>query len=371
MTTTSGIPKSVAVKVIGLGGAGCNAVTRMMHENIFGVEFIVMDTNATHLASTETSRKILLGKQTVHSPGTGSDIRSGGVVTDESRYDIKQAVNGSDIVFITTGLGGCTGTDAAPLVAELARQSGALVIAFVTMPFKFEGERRAKIAQAGINNLLGKADALIIIDKEQLLGLCPKINIEEAIETVNEVVCNGVRSIMDLIMLPGRMNLEFTSIKSVMQNAGPAWISIGKSSGTNRAIDAANKALSDQLIGIPIRGATQVLLNITGGNNLTLSEVKIASETIRRAIVPDANIISDVVISPEMCDEIRITLITTGFPAMDKPVLRYGSIVTERLSGLSIGTKHLSYALREREPMYSISCSRASIMANKKTCLVV
>ena len=236
MARTSYVPGPVKIKVIGLGGAGCNAVTRMVREQIHGVEFIVMNTNAQHLAITEVPIRIQLGEQITRGIGAGGDPELGRRAAEESRDEIKQAITGADMVFITAGMGGGTGTGSAPLVAEIAKQSGALTIAFVTKPFKFEGTHRNQVAEEGIGNLIDKVDALIIIPNERLLETSDqKTSIDSAFKMADEVLFHGVRAIAEVVTVPGLINVDFASVRTVMKDAGPAWMSIGKGSGSNRA----------------------------------------------------------------------------------------------------------------------------------------
>jgi cell division protein FtsZ len=233
---------------------------------------------------------------------------------EESHDEIKQAIAGADMVFITAGMGGGTGTGSAPLVAEIAKQSGALTIAFVTKPFKFEGTHRNQVAEEGISNLIDKVDALIIIPNESLLEISDQMtSIDSAFKMADEVLFHGVRAIAEVVTVPGLINVDFASVRTVMKDAGPAWMSIGKGSGSNRAVDAAKKALTSPLMDISIQGAKRVLYNITSGGNLTLAEVKSAAEIIQRAVDPQANIIFGVVIAPSMGNEVQLTLIATGF----------------------------------------------------------
>ncbi|MDO8715935.1 MAG: cell division protein FtsZ [Dehalococcoidales bacterium] len=331
MTSKSYVPSPVKIKVIGLGGAGCNAVTRMVREQIRGVEFIVMNTNAAHLAITEAALRVQLGKKITQGIGAGGDHQLGSRAAEESHDEIKQVVNGADMVFVAAGMGGGTGTGSAPMVADIAKRSGALTIAFVTKPFKFEGTRRNQVAEEGICNLIDKVDALIIIPNENLLQISDrKMSIDDTFKMADEVLFHGVRAITDLVTMPGLINLDYANIRTVMKDAGQAWMSIGKGSGPNRAVDAVKDALASPLMDISIKGAKRVLFNVTGGSDLTLAEVKGAAEIIQGAIAPEANVIFGVVLDPNMGNETRITLIATGFTdqealtgaAREKEILR-------------------------------------------------
>ena len=314
MARTNYVSGPVKIKVIGLGGAGCNAVTRMVREQIHGVEFIVMNTNAEHLAITEAALRIQMGRRVTQGMGAGGDHELGRRAAEESRDEINQVVTGADMVFVTAGMGGGTGTGSAPLVAEIARKSGALTITVVTLPFKFEGNHRKEVAEEGIANLIDKVDTLIIIPNQRLLELSDKMtSIDSAFRMADEVLFHGVRAIAEVVTVPGLINVDFASIRTVMKDAGPAWMSIGKSSGSNRAVDAAKKALTSPLMDISIEGAKRVLFNVTGSSNLALSEVKSAAEVIQQSVDPQANIIFGVVIDPNMGNEVQLTLIATGF----------------------------------------------------------
>ncbi len=302
------------IKVIGLGGAGCNAITRMVREQIHGVELIAMNTDAQHLAVTEAPLRIQLGDRITHGLGAGGDHKLGQRAAEESRDEIKKVVAGADMVFITAGMGGGTGTGSAPVVAEIAKRSGALTIAMVTKPFSFEGTHRDRVAEEGITNLIDKVDTLIVIPNERLLQLCEQnTNIDYAFKLADEILFRGVQAIAEVVTVPGLVNLDFATVRTVMKDAGPAWMSIGQGSGQSRAIDAAQKALSSPLIDISVKGAKRVLLNVVGGSNLALFEVKDAIDIIQQAVDSEANVIFGVVLDPNMGNEMRITLIATGF----------------------------------------------------------
>jgi cell division protein FtsZ len=302
------------IKVIGLGGGGCNAVTRMVQEEIQGVEFIAMNTDAQAMALTEAPIRIQLGERLTKGLGVGGDHAIGQKAAEESRDDIKDATTGADMVFITGGMGGGTGTGAAPVIAEIAKQIGALTIAVVTKPFTFEGVHRCEVAEEGIKQLLGKVDTLIIIPNDRLLDLCDqKTGVDNAFKMADDVLRHGVQAISEVITVPGVINLDFADVKAVMKDAGPAWMSIGRGSGQNRAVDAAKEALASPLLDSSAAGSKGVLFNVVGGTSLTLYEVNEAAEVIRQAVDPDANIIFGVAHDPSMEKDIKITLIATGF----------------------------------------------------------
>jgi cell division protein FtsZ len=314
MAKASFVPSPAKIKVIGLGGGGCNAITRMVKEGIQGVEFIAMNTDAQALAITEAPTRVQLGEKLTRGLGVGGDHNIGQKAAEESRDELKQIVAGADMVFVTCGMGGGTGTGAITTVAEIAKQSGALTIAVVTKPFAFEGSHRCHVADDGIMRLLGKVDTLIIIPNDRLLDLCDqKAGVDNAFKMADDVLRHGVQAIAEVITVPGMINLDFADVKAVMQDAGPAWMSIGNSSSKNRAVDAAKAALASSLLDVSIQGAMGVLFNVVGGTNLTLFEVNEAAEVIKQAVDPEANIIFGVVHDPSLGDEIRITLIATGF----------------------------------------------------------
>ncbi|MFC2020669.1 cell division protein FtsZ [Chloroflexota bacterium] len=304
------------IKVIGLGGGGCNAVTRMVQEQIRGVEFIAMNTDAQAMALTEAPIRIQLGERLTKGLGVGGDHTLGQRAAEESGEELKEAIAGADMVFITCGMGGGTGTGAAPTIAEISKQSGALTIAVVTKPFTFEGTHRCQVADEGIAQLLGKVDTLIIIPNDRLLDLCDqKTGVDNAFKLADDVLRHGVQAISDVITVPGMINLDFADVKAVMKDAGPAWMSIGRGSGQNRAADAAKEALDSPLLDVSASGSKGVLLNVVGGSNLSLFEVNQAAEVIKQAVDPEANIIFGVAHDPSMDKEIKITLIATGFAA--------------------------------------------------------
>ncbi len=314
MAKTSFVPNPAKIKVIGLGGGGCNAITRMVREEIQGVEFIAMNTDAQALAITEAPMRFQLGEKLTKGLGVGGDHAAGHKAAEESRDEIKEIVTGADMVFITGGMGGGTGTGAAPIIAEIAKQGGALTIAVVTKPFSFEGAHRCQVADEGIVRLLSKVDTLIIIPNDRLLDLCDhRTAVDSAFKMADDVLRHGVQAIAEVITVPGLINLDFADVKAVMRNAGPAWMSIGIGSGQNRAVDAAKEALASPLLDVSIDGSKAVLFNVIGGSSLTLLEVNQAADVIKQAVDPDANIIFGVAHDAGMDKEIRITLIATGF----------------------------------------------------------
>ncbi|TES88807.1 MAG: cell division protein FtsZ [Dehalococcoidia bacterium] len=316
MAKSSFVANPAKIKVIGLGGGGCNAITRMVREEIPGVEFIAMNTDAQALAVTEAPIRIQLGEKLTRGLGVGGDHNMGQKAAEESREELQALVSGADMVFVTGGMGGGTGTGAAPTVAEIAKQSGALTIAVVTKPFNFEGAHRMQVANEGITRLLGKVDTLIIIPNDKLLTLCDqKTGVDSAFKLADDVLRHGVQAIAEVITTPGLINLDFADVKSIMKDAGPAWMSIGRGSGQNRAVEAAKQALSSPLLDVSINGSKAILFNVVGSTSLTLFEVNEAADVIRQAVDPEANIIFGVAHDPEMDNDVRITLVATGFVA--------------------------------------------------------
>jgi len=275
-----------------------------------------MNTDAQALAITEAPVRIQLGEKLTKGLGVGGDHILGQRAAEESRDELRELVSGADMVFITCGMGGGTGTGAAPVIAEIAKQSGALTIAVVTKPFSFEGVNRCQVANEGVTRLLGKLDTLIIIPNDRLLALCDqKTGVDSAFKLADDVLRHGVQAIAEVITTPGLINLDFADVKAVMKDAGPAWMSIGKGSGQNRAVDAAKQALASPLLDVSINGSKAVLFNVVGGSSLTLFEVNEAADIIRQAVDPEANIIFGVAQDPDMDNDVRITLIATGFIA--------------------------------------------------------
>jgi len=338
MAKTSYVPSPAKIKVVGLGGAGCNAITRMVREKIMGVEFIGMNTDAQALMITEAATRIQLGEKITRGLGAGGDRTKGQKAAEESIEEIKQVINGADMVFLTAGMGGGTGTGAISVVADVAKRSGALTIAVVTKPFSFEGAHRTQVAEEGITNLIDKVDTLVIVSNDRLLDLCNnKTVVDGAFKLADEVLYHGVQAIAEVITVPGLVNLDFADIRTIMKDAGPAWMSIGNGSGQNRAADAAKDALSSPLLDVSIQGATGVLFHIAGGSNLSLFEVSAAADVIKQAVGPDANIIFGIVLDPNMGNEVRLTLIATGFTA--KEAMMTGSSREKQLTKLLKGIK--------------------------------
>lgn len=308
------------IKVIGVGGGGNNAVNRMIDAGLKGVEFISVNTDAQALFLSRAPHKIQIGAKLTKGLGAGANPDIGEKAAEESRDELIEALKGADMVFVTAGMGGGTGTGAAPIVAEVAKQLGALTVGVVTKPFTFEGKRRHTQADRGIGNLKSRVDTLITIPNDRLLQVIDKnTSIVDAFRIADDVLRQGVQGISDLIAVPGLINLDFADVKTIMFETGSALMGIGTSGGENRASEAARLAISSPLLETSIEGAKGVLLNITGGENLGLFEVNEAAEIISQAADPEANIIFGAVIDPNLGEEVRVTVIATGF---DAPVVK-------------------------------------------------
>ena len=348
-------PNPAKIKVCGLGGGGCNAITRMVREQIQGVEFIGMNTDAQALSITEAPVRVQLGEKLTRGLGVGGDHDLGQKAAEESREEVTELLEGSDMVFITCGMGGGTGTGAAPVVAEAAKQTGALTIAVVTKPFAFEGAHRTEVAEDGIVRLLGKVDTLIIIPNDKLLDLCDQQTVvDNAFKLADDVLRHGVQAIAEVITVPGLINLDFADVKAVMKDAGPAWMSMGVGSGKSRAVDAANEALASPLLDVSIEGANGVLFNVSGGTGLTLFEVNEAADVIKAAVDPEANIIFGVAQDPSMGEEVRMTLIATGFASkLGMAGVSREEEFNELLRGLRGKEEELDVPAFLRRPLFS------------------
>ena len=302
------------IKVAGIGGGGVNAVNRMIDSGLKGVEFIAINTDAQALLMSDADVKLDIGRNLTRGLGAGADPEVGRQAAEEHRDEIEEVLKGADMVFITAGKGGGTGTGGAPVVAEIAKSLGALTIGVVTRPFSFEGRRRAVVAEQGIMSLKDKLDTLIIIPNDRLLQVCDETtSVLEAFKMADEVLLQGVQGITDLITTPGLINLDFADVRTIMANAGSALMGIGQSGGETRAADAAKTAISSPLLEQSVEGATGILLNITGGPDIGLFEINEAAEIVQSAADANANIIFGSVIDESLGDEVRVTVIATGF----------------------------------------------------------
>ena len=302
------------IKVIGVGGAGNNAINRMIESGIKGVEFIAVNTDRQALQISKASTRIQIGEKLTRGLGAGANPDIGGQAAEESKSEIAEVLRGADMVFVTAGMGGGTGTGAAPIVAATAKELGILTIGVVTKPFTFEGKKRLTQAERGISNLKEKVDTLVVIPNDKLLQIIDrKTSIVEAFKMADDVLRQGVQGISDLISVPGLINLDFADVKTVMLNTGMAHMGIGRASGENRAEDAAKEAIQSPLLETSIEGARGVIINITGGPDLGLQEANTAAELVQTSVDPEANIIFGVVTDESLGDEIQITVIATGF----------------------------------------------------------
>lgn len=304
------------IKVVGVGGAGGAAVNRMAEAGIEGVEYIAINTDSQALHNSKADVKLHIGKDATRGLGAGADPSVGERAAEESREEIKKALTGADMVFVTIGAGGGTGSGAGYIVAQIAKEQGALVVGFATKPFAFEGEKRRRNAETAIENLRKAVDTLIIIPNDRLLQTIDRQTpLLEAFKVADDVLRQGIQGISDLITVHGLINLDFADVKAVMSNAGTALMGIGRASGDNRAITAAQQAIESPLLEVSIDGARGILFNVIGGNDLTMHEINAAAETITNAADPDANIIFGATINPELEGEVIVTVVATGFDA--------------------------------------------------------
>ena len=309
------------IKVIGIGGGGCNAVNRMINSGLKGVDFIVANTDLQVLNDSLAPTKIQLGSELTDGLGAGANPEIGREAALESKAEIEDALKGADMVFVTCGMGGGTGTGASPIIAEVAQDLGALTVGIVTKPFSFEGKKRMEQAIAGLDELKKHVDTLIVIPNDRLRELIDKSTpMLEAFREVDNILYRGVQSISDLIAITGLVNLDFADVKAVMKDRGNALIGIGVGSGENRAVEAAKQAVSSPLLETSINGATDAIINVTGGSSLTLFEVEEAAEVIRSAANTDINTIFGAVINENLNDEVIITVIATGFEQPSEPL---------------------------------------------------
>jgi cell division protein FtsZ len=302
------------IKVIGVGGGGQNAVNRMIEAGIQGVEFISVNTDAQALMLSSAPQRLRIGEKLTKGLGSGGNPEVGQRAAEESREEIKEIVKGADMIFVTAGMGGGTGSGAAPVIASAARELGILTIGVVTKPFTFEGSHRRRTAESAMAEMTRNVDTLIAIPNDRLLQIVDrKASINQAFRAADDVLRQGIQGISELITIPGLVNLDFADVRSIMLEGGPALMAIGRGTGDNRAQDAANQAIHSALLDISIDGARSILFNIKGGDDLSLFEVNEAAETVRANAHPEANIIFGAVIDPEMRDEVQLTVIATGF----------------------------------------------------------
>lgn len=308
-------PESFArIKVVGIGGGGCNAVNRMIDEGLTGIEFIAVNTDSQALQFCNAKVRVRIGEKATRGLGAGGDPRIGRLAAEESAEELYEVLKGSDMVFVTAGLGGGTGTGAAPIVAQIAKEIGALTIGVVTRPFTFEGTHRSKSAETGSSALKEHADTLIVIPNDRLLQIVDKRSgLQDAFKVADDVLRQGIQGISELITVPGLINLDFADVKTIMSEGGAALMAVGQASGEDRAAKAADMAISNQLLDVTIDGARGILFNVTGGESLKLYEVHEAAEIIKETAHPDVNLIFGAVIDESMGEDLRVTVIATGF----------------------------------------------------------
>ena len=348
------------IRVVGVGGGGSNAVNRMISENVSGVDFIAINTDNQALLMSEAPVRVRIGDKLTRGLGAGGNPEQGEKAAQESSDDLYEVLKGADMVFITAGMGGGTGTGAAPIVAKAAREQGALTIGVVTRPFLFEGSKRANVAEQGIEKLREYVDTLIVIPNDRLLELTDKrVSLNESFRMADDVLRQGIQGISELITVPGLINLDFADVQAIMSEGGAALMAVGQASGDDRARNAAEQAISSRLLDVTIDGARGILFNITGGPNMSLYEVNEAAAIIRETAHPDANMIFGAVIDETMGDALRITVIATGFernPARRQviPQFNRAAVSAEKLAERPAGPPQREERSREAvEPRFS------------------
>ncbi len=308
------------IRVIGVGGGGSNAVNRMIEEGLSGVDFIAINTDAQALMLSNAPMRVRIGEKLTRGLGVGGDHDMGREAAEESVDELYEVLQGSDMVFITAGMGGGTGTGAAPIIARVAQEAEALTIGVVTRPFNWEGAVRAKTARSGIEELKKVVDTLIVIPNDRLLEITDKrVSLHDAFSLADDVLRQGIQGISELITVPGLINLDFADVRTIMSEGGAALMAVGRASGEDRAVKAAQEAISSKLLDVTIDGARGILFNVTGGLDLSLFEVNEAASIIKQTAHPDVNLIFGAVVDEEMQDEIRITVVATGFDQTQAP----------------------------------------------------
>lgn len=338
------------IKVIGVGGGGTNAVNRMIAEGLHGVSFLAVNTDGQALMHSCATQKIRIGDKLTRGLGAGGDPIIGAKAAEESSENLYNALIGSDMVFITAGMGGGTGTGAAPVIARIAKEAGALTIGVVTKPFTFEGSRRRCSAEDGLNKLKENVDTLIIIPNDRLLEVADqKISLPNAFRVADDVLHQGIQGISELITVPGLINLDFADVRTIMGSGGAALMAIGRASGENRAVAAAESAIHSPLLDVRIDGARSVLFNVTGGEDLTLRDVYEAAEIVRRVADPDVNMIFGAVIDPKMQEQVQVTVIATGFSTVSKRQVGSGQAASNVV--VAPGRKTIEFPIIMRPPI--------------------
>jgi len=337
------------IKVVGVGGAGCNAINRMIAEGIQGIEFVAVNTDGQALLQSSAQTRVRIGDKITRGLGAGGVPEMGKKAAEESADELYAVLKGSDMIFVTAGMGGGTGTGAAPIITQIGKEVGALSIGVVTRPFMFEGSHRMQSAEAGIQNLKKVADTLIVIPNDRLLQIVDKrASLKDAFRVADDVLRQGVQGISELITVPGLINLDFADIRTIMSEGGAALMAVGHASGEERATKAAEMAISSELLDITIDGAHGILFNVTGGESLTLFEVNQAAAIIKETAHPDVNLIFGAVIDPAMGDEIRLTVIATGF---DSTSMHARSQRTRFTTALNSGSKEASQSENTETPV--------------------
>jgi cell division protein FtsZ len=341
------------IKVVGVGGAGNNAISRMLEANLKGIDFIAINTDAQDLHHCKVSEKIHIGKNLTRGLGAGMNPDVGRQAAEENKDELQDALKSSDMVFVTCGLGGGTGTGAAPIIAEAAREAGALTVAVVTKPFAFEGLQRKKIAEEGLENLKNQVDTIITIPNDKILSaIDKKVLLLDSFKIADDVLLQGVQGISDLITTPGIVNVDFADVKAIMENTGPSLMGIGKASGENRATEAAKRAINSPLLELSIDGAKGVLFNVSGGGDLTMMEINEAADVITESIDPDAKVIFGAITDENLKKgEVKVTVIATGFNGqsyLKEEIIEKGLEEIEKEGELKFGEKNISEEVNKK-----------------------
>ncbi len=366
MASVQQVETFARIKVIGVGGAGQNAVNRMIAEGLAGIEFISVNTDAQALLLSNASTRVRIGEKITRGLGAGGNPDVGRKSAEESAEELYEVIKGADMVFITGGMGGGTGTGAMPIVAQISKEVGALAIGVVTRPFSFEGSRRSQSAEGGIGKLKEHVDTLIVIPNDRLLQLVEKrASLQESFKLADDVLRQGIQGISELITVPGLINLDFADVRTIMSEGGAALMAVGRAAGEDRARKAAEMAISSQLLDITIDGARGILFNVTGGPDLSLFEVNDAAAIIKETAHPDVNLIFGAVIDPTMGDEIRITVIATGFErtAMPRKLERPAAKSTGRAAATAQLMAPASGARQAKVPAFAESMARPQQMS--------
>ncbi|WP_406567177.1 cell division protein FtsZ [Heliophilum fasciatum] len=365
----------VTIRVLGVGGGGGNALNRMIDHGVQGVDFIAINTDAQALSTSRAEQRVQIGTRLTKGLGAGANPQNGRLAAEESRELLKEVVSGADMVFVTAGLGGGTGTGAAPVIARIAKEMGILTVGVVTCPFAFEGRTRARHAQAGLRELESAVDTLITIPNDRLLGIVDKrTTMTEAFQYADDVLRQGVQGISDLIAVPGLINLDFADVRAIMHNGGPAMLGVGSASGTNHAMAAVKKAISSPLLERTLDGATGVLIHFTMGASLSLIDINEAAEIVTQIADPEANIIFGANIDPLLGDKVSVTIVATGYknsdamagqPAVSQPAGRAEGQAGQQFSGgqqPAIGQSSIGQPTVGQQPLPTPAGSRSQTM---------